>query len=109
VELRVDEYFPHASLISAVLGSLNTYRPVALSETSPPAEARRIVWNLDFRYTPKHGSGPNMAGLEFAALDGQRLDRWLPNPAIMLRAVAAREAARNIAKARTKLRHLYSQ
>ncbi len=31
-----------------------------------PAEARRILYRLEFRYTPKHGSWLNMAEVEFA-------------------------------------------
>jgi hypothetical protein len=114
----VDEHFPQAELITVVLDNLNTHTPAALYETFPPAEARRIVRQLDFRYTPKHASWLNMAELEFAVLDGQCLNRRLSNPAIVRQEVAAWEAARNaakatvqwqftVAKARTKLRHLY--
>jgi DDE superfamily endonuclease len=114
----VDEYFPQAELISVVLDNLNTHTPAALYETFPPAEARRIVRKLDFRYTPKHASWLNMAELEFAVVDGQCLDRRLSTPALVRREVVAWEAARNtakttvqwqftVAKARKKLRHLY--
>jgi DDE superfamily endonuclease len=114
----VDEYFPQAELISVVLDNLNTQTPAALYETFPPAEARRIVRKLDFRYTPKHASWLNMAELEFAVVDGQCLDRRLSTPGLVRRQVAAWEAGRNaakatvqwqftVAKARRKLRHLY--
>jgi DDE superfamily endonuclease len=114
----VDEHFPQAELISVVLDHLNTHTPAALYATFPSAEARRLVRKLDFRYTPKHGSWLNMAELELAVLDGQCLDRRLPNPESVRREVAAWEAARHaakatvqwqftVAKARTKLRHLY--
>ena len=114
----VDEYFPQAEMISVVRDNLNTHTPAALYETFPPAEARRIVRKLDFRYTPKHASWLNMAELEFAVIDGQCLDRRLSTPALVRREVAAWEAARNaakatvqwqftVAKARKKLRHLY--
>lgn len=115
----VDEHFPQAQLISVVLDNLNTHTPAALYETFSPAEARRIVRRSDFRYTPKHGSWLNMAELELAVLDGQCLDRRLPDPETVRREVAAWEAARNtakagvqwqftVAKARTKLRYLYA-
>lgn len=45
----VDEHVPRAELISVVLDHLNTHTPAALDETFPPAEARRIVRQLDFR------------------------------------------------------------
>jgi hypothetical protein len=114
----VDEYFPQAELISVVLDNLNPHTPAALYETFPPAEARRIVRKLDFRYTPKHASWLNMAELEFAVVDGQCLDRRLSTLALVRREVGAWEAARNaakatvqwrftVAKARKKLHHLY--
>jgi hypothetical protein len=114
----VDVHFPPAELISVVLDNLHTHTPAALYETFPPAEARRMVRTLDFRYTPKHASWLHMAELELAALDGQCLDRRLPTPAIVRQEVVAWERARNaakatvqwrftVAKARTKLRHLY--
>jgi hypothetical protein len=114
----VDEHFPQAELISVVLDHLNTHTPAALYTTFPPAEARRILRKLDWRYTPKHGSWLNMAELELAVLDGQCLDRRLPSLARVCQEVAAWETARNaakatvqwqftVAKARTKLCHLY--
>ncbi len=111
-------HFPQAELITVVLDNLNTHTPAALYETCPPAQARRIVRKLDFRYPPKHASWLNMAALEFAGLQGQCLDRRLPDLGTVRREVGAWEAARNatnatvqwrftVAKARTKLRHLY--
>jgi hypothetical protein len=52
----VDIHFPKAVVISVVLDNLNTHTPRALYATFPPAEACRILWKLDFHYTPKHGS-----------------------------------------------------
>jgi hypothetical protein len=120
MQALVDEHFPQAELISVVLDNLNTHTPAALYATFPPAKARRLVRKLDFRYTPKHASWLNMAELEFAVLDGQCLDRRLSTSAIVQREAAAWETARNaakatvqwqftVAKARTKLRHLYPQ
>jgi hypothetical protein len=47
----VDSHFPQATLISVVLDNLNTHTPAALYETFAPAEARRLLQKLDFRYT----------------------------------------------------------
>lgn len=114
----VDVYFPHATLISVVLDNLNTHSPASLYATFPPAEAKRILDRLEFRYTPKHGSWLNMAELEFAALQRQCLDRRLASQADVEREVAAWEAERNRCKtpvtwrftsthARSKLSKLY--
>jgi hypothetical protein len=118
MQALVDAYLPHAELIRVVLDNLNTHTPAALYQTFPPAEARRMVRKLDFRYTPKHASWLNMAEREFAVVDGQCLDRRRPTLAVVRREVAAREAARNaakttvqwrftVAKAQKKLHHPY--
>jgi hypothetical protein len=118
MQALVDVHFPHAELITVVLDNLNTHTPAALYETCPPAEARRIVRKLDVRYTPKHASWLNMAELECAVLQGQCLDRRLPDLGTVRREVGPWEAARHaikatvqwrftVAKARTKLRQLY--
>jgi transposase len=114
----VDRHFPQATLISIVLDNLNTHTPAALYETFTPAEARRMLQKLDFRYTPKHGSWLNMAEIEFAVLSTQCLDRRIPDQATVRRRIGAWEASRNAdqatihwrfttAKARRKLKRLY--
>src|SRR3974377_2420559 len=52
----VDEYFPLAEKIRLVLDNLNIHTPVALYETFPAEEARRILRKLEFHSTPKNGS-----------------------------------------------------
>jgi DDE superfamily endonuclease len=114
----VDVHFPKAALISVVLDNLNTHTPAALYEAFPPAEARRLLRKLDFRYTPKHGSWLNMAELEFAVLSTQGLDQRLPDQETVCRTATAWQTQRNaiqaavnwrftIAKARRKLKRLY--
>jgi hypothetical protein len=56
----VVHHFPTAAVVSVVLGNLNTHTPAALYTTFPPAEAGRTLRNLDFHYTPQHGSWLNM-------------------------------------------------
>jgi hypothetical protein len=114
----VDEHFPHAETIRVVLDNLNTHTPAALYEVFAPAEARRLVARLEFRYTPKHASWLNQAEIELAVLAGQCLDRRVPDAASLRGEVAAWEQHRNTAgavirwlfrleQARTKLAHLY--
>jgi hypothetical protein len=114
----VEVHFPRATLISVILDNLNTHTPAALYEAFPPAEARRILRKLDFRYTPKHGSWLNMAEIEFAVLARQALDQRLPNQETVRRTSMAWETQRNavqakvnwrftLAKARRKLKRLY--
>ncbi|MER3407900.1 MAG: IS630 family transposase [Nitrososphaera sp.] len=114
----VDVHFPQAELIHVVLDNLNIHTPAALYEVFTPAEARRLVRHLDFRYTPKHGSWLNMAEIEIAVLSSQCLDRRIPKIDKLSRETAAWEIERNArkatvnwqfdsTKARTKLSRLY--
>jgi len=114
----VDGPFPRATVVSVVLGNLNTHTPAALYATVAPAEACRILRKLDFRYTPTHGSWLNMAEIELAVLSSQCLDRRLGDPATVRRTIAPWESDRHAAKAtvnwqfttakaRRKLKRLY--
>jgi transposase len=100
----VDRYYPQATLISIVQDNLNTHTPAALYEVFEPAEARRLISNLDFRYTPKHGSWLNMAEIEFAVLTSQCLDRRIGERASLERKIAAWESRRNEAQAKVNWR-----
>lgn len=114
----VDVHFPEAEVIRVVLDNLNTHSPAALYEVFEPQEARRIVRNLEFHYTPKHGSWLNMAEIEISVLDRQCLDRRLAEVPIVRSEVAAWENSRNdlhatvdwrftTTKARSKMQYLY--
>jgi len=100
----VDGYYPKATLISIVQDNLNTHTPAALYEVFEPAEARRLISKLDFRYTPKHGSWLNMAEIEFAVLTSQCLDRRIGERASLERKIAAWESRRNEAQAKVNWR-----
>ncbi len=114
----VDVHVPKATLMSVVLDHLNTHTPAALYEAFPPAEARRLLRKLAFRYTPKHGSWLNLAEIEFAVWSRQGLDRRLPSAKTVQRTITAWETQRHavqakvngrftITKARRKLKRLY--
>jgi DDE superfamily endonuclease len=114
----VDVHYPDAVLISVVQDNLNTHTGAALYEAFAPAEARRILDKLDFRYTPKHGSWLNMAEVEIGVVLGQCLDQRIPDMATVRRKVSRWERRRNTAKAmvnwrftttkaREKLKRLY--
>lgn len=114
----VDELFPEAEVIMAVVDNLNTHTPAALYEAFPPAEARRILKRLEFHYTPKHGSWLNMVEIELGVLSNQCLDRYIPDQETLIAEIAAWEKSRNeqkatidwqftTAKARIKLQRLY--
>lgn len=91
----VDIHFPDAEVIRIVLDNLNTHTPAALYETFVPAEARRILRKLEFHYTPKHASWLNMVEIEIGVLDGQCLDRRIPDVETVEREVQAWQTSRN--------------
>jgi hypothetical protein len=114
----VDIHYPDAVVISVVQDNLNTHTPAALYQAFEPAEARRIINKLDFRYTPKHGSWLNMAECEIGIVLGQCLDQRIASIPIVRRKTTAWEKRRNADKAtvnwrftttqaRTKLKRLY--
>ena len=114
----VDERYPEADVIRVVMDNLNTHKPASLYEAFEPVEARRLLKKLEWHYTPKHGSWLNMAEIELSILQGQCLDRRIPDEAMLTREITAYEDARNAAqativwrftttKAREKLHRLY--
>jgi hypothetical protein len=114
----VDVHYPTAEAIRLVVDNLNTHTPAALYEAFAPAEAHRIARQLEWHYTPKHGSWLNMVEIELSVLSTQCLDRRIPDLATLERVAAAYAARRNAAQAtirwrfttahaRTKLDHLY--
>jgi len=114
----VDEIYWHATKITVVLDNLNTHKFSVLYQSYSAEEAHRIMSKLEFVHTPKHGSWLNMAELEFAAIQGQCLDRRIATKEELTREVDAWRDERNDREvqanwqfttedARIKLRKLY--
>jgi transposase len=116
--MHVVEMYRDAEVIPVVLEKLNTHKTAALYEAFPPEEASAIARNLDFHYTPKHGSWLNMVETEFSVLSRTCLGGRVPDEATFRRRVNANVAEPNckhqpinwrfaIRDARNKLRRLY--
>ena len=114
----VDEAYPEVSVVRVVLDNLNTHRMASLYEAFPAAEARRIAKQLEFHYTPKHGSWLNIAEIEFSVLSRSCLRQRLPDEDALRQEIQALVAERNAAgaainwrfttqDARAKLHRLY--
>ncbi len=114
----VDELYPEVEKIVVVLDNLNTHSFASLYATFEPKEARRIMRKLEFHFTPKHGSWLNMAEIEFSVLNGQCLDRRIPDMETLTAQISAWQQPRNeqkigvdwqftTEKAREKLKRLY--
>ena len=98
----VDVHYPTADLIRVVLDNLSTHTPAALYETFEPAEARRILKQIEFHYTPKHASWLNMVEIEIGVMVAQCLDRRIADKATLIAEIASWERRRNIERARIK-------
>lgn len=114
----VDEFYPDAEKIIVILDNLNTHTYASLYETFEPEEARRLARKIEFHFTPKHGSWLNIAEIEFSVLNGQCLDRRIPDTETLKTQIAAWQKTRNeqkigvdwqftTEKAREKLKRLY--
>jgi hypothetical protein len=95
----VDVHFVDADLVRLIMDQLNTHTLSVLYEVFDPSEARRIARKIEVHHTPKHGSWLNMAEIELAVLNGQCLDRRLPDMASVRHEVTAWERRRNGARA----------
>jgi len=71
--------YPEADVIRVVLDHLNTHKAASFYEAFPPEEARRLARKLEFHDTPKHGSGLNIAEIEWAVLSNACLSRRIPD------------------------------
>ena len=95
----VDVHFPLAEIIRVVIDNLNIHTPAALYETFEAKEARRILKNLEFHYTPKHGSWLNQVEIELSVLSRQCLERRIPDQETLKQEITAWEESRNQARA----------
>jgi hypothetical protein len=114
----LDERYPNAVKVRLIMDNLNTHCLSSLYEAFEPQEARRLAERIEIHYTPKHGSWLNMAEIELSALNGQCLNRRIPELITMQSYIAAWEDDRNNRQpkihwrfstdnARVKLKHLY--
>jgi hypothetical protein len=82
----VEERCPESERIYLVQDNLNTYTTGALYETFetfPSAQARNILDQLEFHFTPKHGSWLNQAEIEISIFERGCLSRPVPDIATL--------------------------
>ena len=71
IRYLVDERYPNAKKIRVIQDNLNNQSKVLLYKAFELKEAKRIFDQLEFHYTPKHGSWLNMAEIELSVLNRQ--------------------------------------
>jgi len=90
-----DTHFPRSGKIVLVQDNLSTHKPASLYEAFPAEEARRLVEQFEWLYTPKHGSWLDIAECELSVLSSQFLDRRIPDKERLINEVAAWQNDRN--------------
>lgn len=85
----VDEHYDDIECIRLVLDNLSIHNPAVSYEYFEPAEARRILSKPEFHFRPVHGSWLNIAEIEFNVLQGQCLDRRIPDKETLCTEISA--------------------
>ena len=85
----MDEAYPDAQVVRPVMDNLNTPKPGSLYEAFEPSEARRIAKQLEFHYTPTHGSWLNMAEIELSVFSRACLNRRISDEPELRRSKAS--------------------
>jgi hypothetical protein len=73
VAALLDARYAGCEKITLVCDNLNTHTPGAFYEVFPPEQARAYVRQIEFCYTPKHGSWLNIAENELSCMTRQCL------------------------------------
>ena len=95
VKSLLDEVYPDAKRVTLVCDNLNTHKIASLYKAFPPEEALRLFSRLEIVYTPKHGSGLNIAEIELSVFSKQCLNRRIPDLETLRAEVEAWQAHRN--------------
>jgi hypothetical protein len=114
----VDGRYKGAEKVVLVMDQPDAHGTAGLYAAFPPEEARRIAREPGIHFPPEHGSWPDMAEIEFSALERQCPDERMDDAPTSRREVAAWELRRNDSKAtvgwrftaadaRVKLKRLY--
>lgn len=111
-------YYADTPLIQVIQDNLNTHTYGSFYEHLAAPRAHQLKHQLQFHFTPKHGSWLNMAEIELSVLVRQCLDRRIPSLQVLEREALAWQDERNqaaiqinwtftTAKARVKLHRHY--
>jgi hypothetical protein len=71
-------HYPDTATIQVIQDNLNTHTYGSFYEHLSAKRAHQLKNQLDFHFTPKHGSWLNMAEIELSVLVRQCLDRRIP-------------------------------
>ena len=111
-------HYPTTPKLQVIQDNLNSHHYGSFYDHLPAKRAHHLKNQLEFHFTPKHGSWLNMAEIELSVLVRQCLDRRIPSQQHLEDEALAWQHQRNdaaiqitwsftTAKARTKLRRHY--
>ena len=92
---RIADEYPDAEKITLVMDNFKTHAASSLYEAFAPNEAKRLWDRFEFVFTPKHGSWLNMAEIELHVLNGQCLNRHIPDMETVVKEINAWQNDRN--------------
>ncbi len=94
VKAVVAEY-PKAKNIRLLMDNLNTHKEKSLVEAFGIDEAKNILKNVEFHYTPKHASWLNAAEIEINVMDIECTGRRIGDMETLIQEVSAWTKRRN--------------
>jgi len=104
VEKLVSIYKTKVNKVHIVLDNLNTHFEKSLVDTFGKKKAKKIMKNVIFHHTPKHGSWLNMAEIEIGVMENQCLKRRIQDMETLEKELNAWQNMRNERKAKINWR-----
>jgi transposase len=94
IKVLAEEY-SGAKIIRLIMDNLNTHKEKSLEEAFGKEEAKKILKNVEFHYTPKHASWLNAAEIEINVMDIECTGRRIADMEILGREVNSWTKRRN--------------
>lgn len=94
IKLLVEKY-SEAKIIRLIMDNLNTHKEKSLTEAFGEDEAKKILKNVEFYYTPKHASWLNAAEIEINVMDTECTGRRIGDVETLIHEVNAWTKRRN--------------
>ena len=94
IKVLVEEY-PEAKIIRLIMDNLNIHKEKSLEKAFGEEEAKKILKNIEFYYTPKHASWLNAAEIEINVMDIECTGRRIGDMGTLIHEVAAWTKRRN--------------
>lgn len=95
IKRLADGVFLDAEIIRLLVDNLNTHNESAFYETFDKGEAERLLSQIEFHYTPIHGSWLNVAEIEISVMDAECTGRKIEDKKTLIEELGAWTVRRN--------------